>query len=196
MLYVDANTNLSTPRSTACSNTFFVASTLYRRATCGPTASRTASSCIAATTSRKSAASGARPRSPTPSCWRPPGSRQQRLRRHLRGGLGSLAPTNDRLTRLYGHGFLHAYVDYLIDDASFTKLREVSVTLTAPRSLAARFRAEGVRLTIAGRNLATWTDYTGFDPEVNSQPLNLFSNSDFFTIPPLRTFSTRLTVQF
>ena len=37
--------------------------------------------------------------------------RQQRLRRHLRGGLGSLPPTTDRLTRLYGHGFLHAYVE-------------------------------------------------------------------------------------
>jgi TonB-linked SusC/RagA family outer membrane protein len=83
-----------------------------------------------------------------------------------------------------------------VEDATFTKLREVSVTLTAPRDLAARLRAEGVRLTIAGRNLATWTDYTGFDPEVNSQPQNLFSTSDFFTIPPLRMFSTRLTVQF
>jgi hypothetical protein len=83
-----------------------------------------------------------------------------------------------------------------VEDATFTKLREVSITLTAPRSLAARFRAEGVRLTVSGRNLATWTDYTGFDPEVNSQPLNLFSNSDFLTVPPLRMFVTRLTVQF
>ena len=41
--------------------------------------------------------------------------RQQRLRRHLRGGLGSLVPTNDRLTRLYSHGFLHAYVGHLIE---------------------------------------------------------------------------------
>jgi diguanylate cyclase (GGDEF)-like protein len=46
--------------------------------------------------------------------------RQQRLRRHLRGGLGSLAPTNDRLTRLYGHGFLHAYVDHLIQESART----------------------------------------------------------------------------
>jgi two-component system cell cycle response regulator len=43
--------------------------------------------------------------------------RQQRLRRHLRGGLASLAPTADRLTRLYGHGFLHAYVGHLIEQA-------------------------------------------------------------------------------
>jgi two-component system, cell cycle response regulator len=42
--------------------------------------------------------------------------RQQRLRRRLRGDLGNGAapPTTDRLTRLYGHGFLHGYVDHLI----------------------------------------------------------------------------------
>jgi TonB-linked SusC/RagA family outer membrane protein len=97
--------------------------------------------------------------------------------------------------RNLGQGFFQTDAGY-VEDATFTKLREVAITLTAPRDLAARFRAEGVRLTIAGRNLVTWTDYTGFDPEVNSQPQNLFSNSDFFTIPPLRVFSTRLTVQF
>jgi diguanylate cyclase (GGDEF)-like protein len=46
--------------------------------------------------------------------------RQQRLRRHLRGGLVNLAPTTDRLTRLYGHGFLHAYVTQLIEQAART----------------------------------------------------------------------------
>ena len=42
--------------------------------------------------------------------------RQQRLRRRLRGDLGDggAPPTTDRLTRLYGHGFLHGYVDHLI----------------------------------------------------------------------------------
>ena len=84
----------------------------------------------------------------------------------------------------------------MIEKADFVKLREVSLTASAPSSLAQRFGVTRLALTLAGRNLATWTDYTGFDPEVNSQPLNLFSNSDFFTIPPLRTFSTRLTVQF
>ena len=44
--------------------------------------------------------------------------RQQRLRRHLRGGLVRLASTIDRLTRLYGHGFLHAYVGHLVEQAA------------------------------------------------------------------------------
>jgi two-component system cell cycle response regulator len=44
--------------------------------------------------------------------------RQQRLRRHLRASLATVAPTTDRLTRLYGHGFLHAYVNHLIEQAA------------------------------------------------------------------------------
>jgi diguanylate cyclase (GGDEF)-like protein len=42
--------------------------------------------------------------------------RQQRLRRRLRGWLegNRLPPTTDRLTRLFGHGFLHAYLERLI----------------------------------------------------------------------------------
>lgn len=83
-----------------------------------------------------------------------------------------------------------------VEDATFTKLREVALTVTAPKDLAGRLRVEGIRLTIAGRNLKTWTDYTGFDPEVNSTPQQLFSTSDFLTVPPLRMFTTRLTVQF
>jgi len=46
--------------------------------------------------------------------------RQQRLRRHLRNGLVNLARTTDRLTRLYGHGFVHAYVDHLIEQRGRT----------------------------------------------------------------------------
>ena len=58
--------------------------------------------------------------------------RQQRLRRHLRSCLVGLAPTTDRLTRLYGHGFLHAYVNDLIEQAARTgnSLAVVSVSVT------------------------------------------------------------------
>lgn len=83
-----------------------------------------------------------------------------------------------------------------IEDASYTKLRELAVTLTATPSLASRFRVSGLSLTLAGRNLKTWTNYTGFDPEVNSTPVANFSQSDFLTEPPLRLYTARLTVQF
>jgi TonB-dependent starch-binding outer membrane protein SusC len=82
------------------------------------------------------------------------------------------------------------------EDASFVKLREVSVTLMAPQDLARRFRTQGLSLTLAGRNLATWTDYTGFDPEINFTGAENFSTADFLTQPPLRYFTARVNVNF
>jgi hypothetical protein len=56
-------------------------------------------------------------------------------------------------------------VDYLIDDASFTKLREVSATYTLPNAWAAYARANRASISLAGRNLYTWTNYGGLEPE-------------------------------
>jgi two-component system cell cycle response regulator len=57
--------------------------------------------------------------------------RQQRLRRRLRGDLGDGAapPTTDRLTRLYGHGFLHSYVDHLIGHGTGLPLAVVGLAV-------------------------------------------------------------------
>jgi TonB-linked SusC/RagA family outer membrane protein len=83
-----------------------------------------------------------------------------------------------------------------VTDGSFTKLREVSATFTAPQRWARRVRGEALTLTLAGRNLATWTDYKGFDPEVNRQPGSNFGTDDFLTQPPLRIWTARVSVGF
>ena len=87
-----------------------------------------------------------------------------------------------------------------IEDASFVKWRELAITLSAPRDWAQRAKVEGISLTFAGRNLATWTDYTGVDPEVNSNAsatlVNTFAVSDFLAQPPVRYFITRLSLNF
>jgi hypothetical protein len=53
-----------------------------------------------------------------------------------------------------------------------------------------------MQLTVAGTNLHTWTNYTGFDPEINSTPGLNFSTSDFLTLPPTRNWTVRLTTSF
>ena len=57
----------------------------------------------------------------------------------------------------------------VIKDASFARLREVSVSYSLPDRWASVFRASGATLTVAGRNLKTWTKYTGLDPEASFQ---------------------------
>jgi TonB-linked SusC/RagA family outer membrane protein len=85
-----------------------------------------------------------------------------------------------------------------IEDASFWKLREVALTLTAPNSLTRRFgfREDGLSFTLAGRNLATWTDYRGFDPEVNSVGTSNLNASEFYSVPPARSVVARIDVNF
>jgi TonB-linked SusC/RagA family outer membrane protein len=58
-----------------------------------------------------------------------------------------------------------ALIDYYINNSSFTKLREVSVSYTLP-AINTRFaRFNRAVITLAGRNLHTWTDYPGLEPE-------------------------------
>jgi TonB-dependent SusC/RagA subfamily outer membrane receptor len=82
------------------------------------------------------------------------------------------------------------------EDAGFVKLREVSLTMTAPAPWAARIGASALRLTLAGRNLATWTPYRGLDPEVNATGQLGVSRIDSFTQPLVRTWMARLEVEF
>lgn len=82
-----------------------------------------------------------------------------------------------------------------IEDASFTKLREVSISLIAPKSLLVPVRLGGATLTFSGRNLATWTKYTGFDPEINFTA-DGFSTADFLSQPPVKYYTARLTLTF
>ncbi|HEU4455413.1 MAG TPA: SusC/RagA family TonB-linked outer membrane protein [Longimicrobium sp.] len=60
-----------------------------------------------------------------------------------------------------------AFVNDLIRDASFTRFRELSATYSLPDAWARRFGSRGASVTVAGRNLYTWTDYTGMDPEAS-----------------------------
>jgi TonB-dependent starch-binding outer membrane protein SusC len=57
--------------------------------------------------------------------------------------------------------------EYWIEDGSFVKLRELSASYTLNSLGLNRYFREGVDLTLSGRNLAVWTNYSGYDPEIN-----------------------------
>jgi TonB-linked SusC/RagA family outer membrane protein len=84
-----------------------------------------------------------------------------------------------------------------IQNADFVKLRELGATLSLPQAFASRFGASGASFTLAGRNLKTWTDYEGFDPEVISGGfVSQFDRTDFLTVPPARRLVARVNFQF
>jgi TonB-linked SusC/RagA family outer membrane protein len=76
-------------------------------------------------------------------------------------------------------------------DASFFKLRELSATYTMPQTwIMAR-----TSVTIAGRNLMTWTKYRGLDPEANANNAGTTTQVlDQAITPPLRMFTATINV--
>ena len=86
-----------------------------------------------------------------------------------------------------------------VEDASFLKLREVTLSVELPSTMVSRFW-RGVRtaeLSFSGRNLWTHTDYTGMDPEVSNfgnQPIG--RNIDVGPFPPSRSFWFSVTLGF
>ena len=77
-----------------------------------------------------------------------------------------------------------------IEDASFVKLREVSLSYNLPKRLVSQLGPlTSLQISLSGRNLLTVTDYTGLDPEVSNfggQPIG--RNYDVAPYPPSRSY--------
>lgn len=77
-----------------------------------------------------------------------------------------------------------------IEDGSFVKLREVAVSYNVTGDwLRSVLGMRNLEVRLAGRNLFTWTDYSGIDPETNlgGAEVNL-QGIDYFNNPSTRTF--------
>lgn len=86
-----------------------------------------------------------------------------------------------------------------IEDASFLKLREVSLGWLVPERLVAGlgWGVRDVRLSLTGRNLLTFTGYTGLDPEVaNLGSAAIRNNLDVSPYPPSRSIFFNIAVGF
>ena len=103
-------------------------------------------------------------------------------------GVDVCYPNCSGLERVSGFG---TFTKQYIEDASYVKLREVSVTWRVPPTLLSRApgRVRDASLSLSGRNLVTWTDYTGLDPEVsNFGSQQIARGVDVAPFPPSRSF--------
>lgn len=109
-----------------------------------------------------------------------------------------LLPVGDpnRVAPGYARSKRFFYGEYT-EDGSYVKLREIALTMNLMPSLARAVRADNLALTLSGRNLYTWTKYSGFDPEMNLfGQLTVERGNDFGTYPIPRMFTVGLTASF
>ena len=87
-----------------------------------------------------------------------------------------------------------------IEDASFVRLRELSLSYKVDATLAARLGLKSMTVAVSGKNLWMSTDYSGIDPETNSISgnnggLNGFQQSiDAFGVPIPRIWNLSIKV--
>jgi hypothetical protein len=91
-----------------------------------------------------------------------------------------------------GSGFTGPGTQF-IEDAGFVKLRDVSLSYTWEAAWLRSIGFNTLDITVSGRNLVTWTDYTGLDPESNLLGQSLARGLEYFNHPQTRSFAFTLT---
>ncbi|MDB5120773.1 MAG: SusC/RagA family protein [Sphingobacteriales bacterium] len=66
--------------------------------------------------------------------------------------------------------------DRFVEDASFIRLKNLSLGYSLPTRIASKAKFKAARIFVTGTNLITWTNYTGYDPEVNTNGQNSISS--------------------
>ncbi|HNP94089.1 MAG TPA: SusC/RagA family TonB-linked outer membrane protein [Cyclobacteriaceae bacterium] len=101
---------------------------------------------------------------------------------------GDQAPIG-QFTQGFGDAFLgnlfNSYSDNRFGDASFVRLKNVSLSYRFPSSLLQKTALQQARLYVQAQNLATFTNYQGLDPENQSA-----------TLPPLRMITIGASITF
>lgn len=89
-------------------------------------------------------------------------------------------------SNIYGYGFP--------SNASFTRLKDITLSYNMPGSIANRIGVAGVTVYTSGRNLYTWTNWLGWDPE--ARDVTRGSTNDNINYPLVRSYVFGLNLTF
>jgi hypothetical protein len=78
-----------------------------------------------------------------------------------------------------------------IEDGSYLRIGEVTLGMRLPNRLAAKIGMDNAKVSFSGRNLYTFTKYSGYNPDVNSSGSdnNVVAGTDYYAYPLARTFT-------
>ena len=85
-----------------------------------------------------------------------------------------------------------------IESGSYLRLQELTLGYRLPQRIAGLAGLSTARIYVTGRNLHTWTDYSGYTPDVNSNgsDSNISLGTDFYAYPIPRTIMLGISGSF
>jgi TonB-linked SusC/RagA family outer membrane protein len=108
-----------------------------------------------------------------------------------------VGPDNRNYSAGFYRNVYRSITENFVEDASWIRLRNLSLSYNIPSKLIQRTFIEGATVTFTGNNLLLFTDYTGFDPETSS--FSSGSNVDAFsgfTYPAVRSYLFSINLNF
>ncbi|WP_439696018.1 SusC/RagA family TonB-linked outer membrane protein [Mucilaginibacter sp. AW1-7] len=99
--------------------------------------------------------------------------------------------------RLFGGNGVSPSSRYL-SDGSYLRLKNIVLGYNFPKSILEKIKLRSLRIYAQATNLATWTKYKGWDPELNSDAFsgNITQNYDFYAAPQAKTITFGINVGF
>lgn len=85
---------------------------------------------------------------------------------------------------------------WAIEDGSFVRLNNLTIGYSLPIKTLAKWRINRFRIYVTGNNLAVFTKYTGYDPEVSVRKSPLTPGLDYSAYPKSRSIIFGLNVNF
>ena len=85
-----------------------------------------------------------------------------------------------------------------VEDGSYVRLQELRLAYELPSNWAAMSRMSSARVYVSGNNLKTWTNYSGYTPDVNSlgSGANTSLGTDFYAYPVARSVTFGISGSF
>ncbi|WP_426581473.1 SusC/RagA family TonB-linked outer membrane protein [Mucilaginibacter sp. R-33] len=105
--------------------------------------------------------------------------------------------TNVPEARLFGGNGVNPSSRFL-DDGSYVRLKNIVLGYNFPKALISKIKLSSLRVYAQATNLATWTKYKGWDPELNSDAFsgNITQGYDFYAAPQAKTITFGINVGF
>ena len=84
-----------------------------------------------------------------------------------------------------------------VEDGSYIKLKTVSLGYNLSEDFAAQLKIKSMRIHVTGQNLFTWTNYSGYDPDVSVGKFGaLTPRLDYSAYPQSTTIMTGIDITF
>jgi TonB-linked SusC/RagA family outer membrane protein len=97
-----------------------------------------------------------------------------------------------RLTNLDENGNFGKMSDFYLQNGDFLRLKLIQLGYTLPKGVSGKLGIDKIRLYLSAENVFTWTEYTGYDPEIGGD----VSGIDKGYYPQAKSYNVGINVQF